>query len=225
MADGRQGSGRGAVGEFGSMVGDAVMSVAERVVRPSGDGGEPAPTATRPPTRRGRSGGAGAVAHLGGPGRAIGEVAGAVVGRIAPSVIEHIDVNATLQRVDVNSVLEQVNVNKVLARRRRGRRAGPRRSDPLIDRVDIEHVVEKVDVGSVAREAVEGLDLGEIVRESDGRPRRRRHPGRAAAGHARRPRCGAGLDRALGRDPRGAVSPPPAAPSAARGCCRAPSRT
>ena len=132
-----------------------------------------------------------------------------MVGRIAPSVIEHIDVNAILQRVDVDSVLDRVDVNKVLARVNVDAVLDRVDPNPLIDRVDIEHVVEKVDVGSVAREAVEGLDLGEIVREStvglggDVIRDARLQGMRADRGVER------GVDRVLGRDPRGAVIPAP----------------
>ncbi len=198
MAQWRTG-GRGTAGTVGSMVSDAVLGMAERVVRPSAGPPPPAePTsepAPEPPS----------APHPDGPGRGIGDVAGAVVGRIVPAVIDHVDVDAVVQRVDIDGVVERVDVNRVLARVDVDgilERVDP---NPLLDRVDIDRLVGRVDMGAVAREAVEGLDLGEIVREStvglggdvvrDARLEAMRVD-RAVEG---------GFDRALGREPRGAV--------------------
>ena len=212
MADGRQAGGGSAVGAVGSMLSDAVLSVAERIVRPSGGADEDRPAAAalplpavvvpepEPPER------------TSGHGRVIGDVgdmAAAVVGRIAPAVIERLDIDAIIRRVDIDRVLERVDVNKVLARVDVD--AVLDRVDPnrLIERVDVDRMVERVDVGSVAREAVEGLDLGEIVREStigiggDVIRDARLQGMRADRG------VELGVDRVLGREPRGAVIPAP----------------
>ena len=82
-------------------------------------------------------------------------------------------------------------------------------ADRLIERVDVERLVGRIDIGSVAQEAVEGLDLGEIVREStvglggDVVRDARLHAMRADRAVER------GVDRLLGREPRGAVIPAP----------------
>jgi uncharacterized RDD family membrane protein YckC len=132
-----------------------------------------------------------------------------VVAGVAPAVIERLDLNAIVQRVDVDRVLERVDVNRLLERVDVDALLG--RVDPttLIDRIDIDRVVGRVDMGSVAREAIDGLDLGEIVREStvgvggDAIRDARLHAMRADRA-LERP-----FDRALGRDERGAVIPAP----------------
>lgn len=199
MAEGRREGGRGAVGAVGSMVSDAMLGIAERVVRPPA-GSAPPP---EPPA------GAPAAPPHDGPGRAIGDVAGAVVGRIVPAVIEHVDVDAIVQRVDVDGVVGRVDVNRVLARVDVDGLLDRVDPNPLLDRVDIDRLVERVDMGAVAREAVEGLDLGEIVRESTvGLGGDAVRDARLEAMRADRA-VERGVDRMLGREPRGAVIPAP----------------
>jgi uncharacterized RDD family membrane protein YckC len=191
MTDGRK-SGGSAVGAVGSMVSDAVLGAAARVVRPSGareqapppEPDRPLPAVVEPPGDARE------------PDHGIGEVVGTVIGRIAPAVIERIDIDGVIERVDVNRVLDRVDVDALLDR------VDP---NPLLDRVEIDRVVERVDMGAVAREAIDGLDLGAIVREStvglggdvvrDARLQLMRGD-RALEGTA---------DRLLGREPRGAV--------------------
>jgi uncharacterized RDD family membrane protein YckC len=179
------------------MVSDAVLSVAERVVRHPAGGPPaeeppralPAVRATPPPE-----------AHPDGAGHGLADMAGAAVGRIAPAVIERIDLDGVLERVDVNRVLGRVDVDARLDR------VDP---NPLLDRVEIDRVVERVDMGAVAREAVEGLDLGAIVREStiglggDVVRDARLQAMRADWAVER------GVDGLLGRELRGAVIPAP----------------
>ena len=65
-----------------------------------------------------------------------------------PAVVEHIDVNALLAEVDVNALLAEVDVNALLAE------------------VDVNELVGQIDVAAVAREALEGIDIGDIIQES-----------------------------------------------------------
>jgi uncharacterized RDD family membrane protein YckC len=180
--------GRGALGGLAGMASEAVMSAAERLARPSGNG-------TRPSRPAEDSGGV------------LGEVAASVVGTIAPAVIERLDIDAIVERVDIDRVLARVDVNRILARVD---------VDALIDRIDIDRAVERVDMGPVAREAIEGLDLGEIIRDSTlGMGGEVVHDVRLQAMRADRA-VERTVDGLLGREPRGAVIPAPGrAPSRA----------
>jgi uncharacterized RDD family membrane protein YckC len=188
------------------MVSDAVLSAAERVVRhPAERPPAPDPPPSPGPPARHESP---AASPPDGAVRAIGDVAGAVVGRIAPAVIEHIDVDAIVRRVDVDGVVERVDVNRLLGR------VDP---NPLLDRVDIDRIVGRVDMGAVAREAVEGLDLGDIVRESTmGLGGDVVRDARLQAMRADRA-VERGVDGLLGREPRGAVIPAPGRASSRAG--------
>ncbi|MGE0027905.1 MAG: RDD family protein [Thermoleophilia bacterium] len=184
------------------MVSDAVLGMAERVVRPSA--GPPAPRERSPEPSPGTPPALPAPAAEGHQ-RGIADVAGTVVGRIVPAVIEHVDVDAIVQKVDVDGVVERVDVNRVLARVDVDGILDRVDPNPLLDRVDIDRLIERVDMGAVAREAVEGLDLGEIVRESTvglggDVVRDARMEGMRVDRAVEQ-----GVDRALGREPRGAV--------------------
>jgi uncharacterized RDD family membrane protein YckC len=170
------------------MASEAVLSAAERLARPSGNGTRPSSPAD-------------------GPGHVLGEVAASVVGTIAPAVIERVDIDAIVERVDIDRVLARVDVNRVLARVD---------VEALVDRVDVDRLVERVDMGPVAREAIEGLDLGEIIRESTvGLGGEVVHDARLQAMRADRA-VERTVDGLLGREPRGAVIPAPGrAPSRA----------
>ncbi|HTI34494.1 MAG TPA: RDD family protein [Miltoncostaea sp.] len=197
------------------MVSDAVLGAAERVVRPRPDDGRPLPAAPVPvtariplPTR---------LPVPAAPVRGVGGLAARVVAGVAPAVIERLDLNAIVQRVDLDRVLERVDVNRILARVDVD--ALLERVDPntLVERIDIDRVVSQVDMGSVAREAIDGLDLGEIVREStmgvggDAIRDARAHAMRADRALER------AVDRPLGREERGAVIPAPGRASSRAG--------
>jgi uncharacterized RDD family membrane protein YckC len=144
-----------------------------------------------------------------GPARGVGAVAASVVARVAPAVIDRLDIDAVVRRVDVDGLVERVDVDRLLARVDVDALLDRVDADRLIERVDVERLVGRIDIGSVAREAVEGLDLGEIVREStvglggDVVRDARLHAMRADRAVER------GVDRILGREPRGAVIPAP----------------
>jgi uncharacterized RDD family membrane protein YckC len=170
------------------MASEAVLSAAGRLARPAADGAEPS-------------------ASPDGPVHGLAEAAGALVGTLAPAVIDHVDIDAILRRVDIDRVLDRIDVDRVLARVD---------VEALLDRVDIDRLVERIDVGPLAREAVAGLDLGEIIRESTvGIGGQAVHDARLQAMRADRAVEGA-VDRVLGREPRGAAVPAPGeAPSRA----------
>jgi uncharacterized RDD family membrane protein YckC len=196
-AGARPEGGRGALGGLAGMASEAVMSAAERLARPSGNG-------TRSPRPAEESGGL------------LGEVAASVVGTIAPAVIERVDIEAIVERVDIDRVLARVDVNRVLARVDVEALLDRVDPNPLIEKIDVDRVVERVDMGPVAREAIEGLDLGEIIRDSTvGLGGEVVHDVRLQAMRADRA-VERAVDGLLGREPRGAVIPAPGrAPSRA----------
>jgi len=65
-----------------------------------------------------------------------------------PAVVERIDVNALLAKVDVDALVERIDVKRIL------------------DQVDVNELVGKIDMAAVAREALEGIDIGDIIQES-----------------------------------------------------------
>lgn len=207
MAEARGTGGGGAVGALGSMVSDAVLGAAERMVRPRPDDGRPLPAAPVPVTARIPTPSRIPVPTA--PVRGVGGLAARVVAGVAPAVIERLDLDAIVQRVDIDRVLERVDVNRLIARV--DVESLLDRVDPntLIERIDVDRVVARVDVGPVAREAIEGLDLGEIIREStvglsgDVVRDARLHAMRADRAVERT------ADRVLGREERGAVIPAP----------------
>ena len=124
-------------------------------------------------------------------------------------MIDRVDVDAIVRRVDVDALVERVDVDRVLARVDVDALLDRVDADRLIERIDVERLVERIDIGSVAREAVEGLDLGEIVRESTvGLGGDVVRDARLQAMRADRA-VERGVDRLLGREPRGAVIPAP----------------
>lgn len=106
---------------------------------------------------------------------AAGELAGAAVARIAPVVIdridpnpliERVDVQAVIDRVDVQSVVDRVDVDGVVSRVDVNSVVATVDLNPIIDRVDVDRVVKRVDVGQVAVDALEAVDIGEVIREA-----------------------------------------------------------
>ena len=102
--------------------------------------GAPAPDA-RPAGEAGRS-----RASL--ASRALADAAGAIAAAVVPAVVERIDVNALLATVDVNALVDRIDVQRIL------------------DQVDVNELVGQIDVAAVAREALEGIDIGDIIQES-----------------------------------------------------------
>jgi hypothetical protein len=80
--------------------------------------------------------------------RAMSEAAAAIAAAVVPAIVERIDVNALLAKVDVDALVARIDVNRIL------------------DTVDVDELVGRVDMAAVAREALEGVDLGEIIQDS-----------------------------------------------------------
>lgn len=98
--------------------------------------------------------------------RGVVDVAAAVVASVAPGVIERVDIHAVIDRVDVDRVLGRVDIDTVLARVDLDAVADRIDMNRLLERIDIGRLVQRLDLGTVAQQAVEGIDLGEIVRDS-----------------------------------------------------------
>ena len=146
------------------MVADAVdgalLDLAEALHTERPDAAAPAPAAPeRPPRVVPRTPAPGAAARtLTGAGtRAVAEAAAAIAAAIVPAVVERIDVNALIDEVDVEALVARVPVDEIVARIDLNR---------VLATVDVDELVGRVDIAAVAREALEGIDIGEIVQES-----------------------------------------------------------
>jgi hypothetical protein len=80
--------------------------------------------------------------------RAMSDAAAAIAAAVVPAIVERIDVNALLAKVDVDALVSRIDVNRIL------------------DTVDVDELVGRVDMAALAREALEGIDLGEIIQDS-----------------------------------------------------------
>ena len=76
------------------------------------------------------------------------------------------DLNEVLDQVDVQRVVDRVDVEKVVDRLDLNEIAGRIDVDALLARVDIDALVKRIDLTSATREAMEAIDIGEIVRDS-----------------------------------------------------------
>jgi hypothetical protein len=148
--------------EAGRLVGDALASalldLAEALRAPPG---EPRPAGAPAPDARQADGGsglgAGASRVLAGPSRAAADAASAIAALLVPAIVERIDVNALLSKVDVDALVARIHVNRLL---------DGVDVEQLIDRVDVDQIVRRVDMAAVAREALEGIDFGNLIQES-----------------------------------------------------------
>ena len=77
--------------------------------------------------------------------------------RIANGTLERLDLNAIIDRVNVGRVIAKVDIEAVLSRVD---------LDALLAKVDVDRLVQRLDVGALAKEAMDGIDLGEVIRES-----------------------------------------------------------
>jgi hypothetical protein len=80
-----------------------------------------------------------------------------VVARIANGTLQRMDLNAIIDRVDVGRVIAKVDIEEVLSRVD---------LDALLAKVDVDRLVQRLDVGALTREAMEGIDIGDVIRES-----------------------------------------------------------
>ncbi len=105
-------------------------------------GPPPAPTAWRAAARR--------------RVEAAADLAESVAARIANGTLERLDLNAIIDRVDVGRVIDKVDIEAVLNRVD---------LNALLGKVDLDPLVQRLDVGALANEAMEGIDIGEVIRE------------------------------------------------------------
>jgi hypothetical protein len=85
------------------------------------------------------------------------DLAASVTARIANGTLERLDLNAIIDRVDVGRVIAKVDIEAVLSRVD---------LDALLGNVDLDRLVQRLDVGALAKEAMEGIDIGDVIRES-----------------------------------------------------------
>jgi hypothetical protein len=142
-------AGRRSEREAAGLVGDAVMSSLEDLVERLRDG-SPDPQPHRRPL----------------PARAAADLVGALVAEVVPAVLSRLDPDLLLDQVDVQRVVERVDVDAIARRIDLDALAARLDVDALLARVDVDELVRRVDLGSAAREAIEGVDLGEVIRES-----------------------------------------------------------
>jgi len=156
------GSNAPAAGEAAGLVADALLSGLAKLVETLHDdrseaGGEAGPT----PASR--------------PARAATDVLDALASVLVPAVLRHIDPNALLERVDVQAVIRRIDVDELtaridpdvlLARVDVDRLLDSMDPNRLLDRVDVDQLVRRIDLAAVTREAMDGIDVGEVIRES-----------------------------------------------------------
>jgi hypothetical protein len=161
------------------LVADGLASALARFVGPLDDDREDAGATPAPPPRslpgRAAEAGRGAARRAARTPAAASGLLEAVLSRIVPvvvrsmdpeEIVERVDVQALVDRVDVQGVVSRLDLNEIVARVDLNRTLDSVDPNRLLDRVDLDHVVERVDMGPVAREALEGIDMGELIRES-----------------------------------------------------------
>jgi hypothetical protein len=100
------------------------------------------------------------------PPRAATDLLGALAAGLVPAVLRHIDPNALLDRVDVQRLIERVDVQALVRRIDVDELAAQVDPNRLLARVDVDELVRRIDLAAVAREAMDGIDVGEMIRES-----------------------------------------------------------
>ena len=159
MSERRDGLGSGR--DVSGLVGDAVMSsLADLVERLREAPPEVPEAAPAPPADRGRP----LSARV--PTGAVTDLVGSVVAAVVPVVLRRIDLNEVLDRVDVQAVVDRVDVQEVVGRIDLDDLVSRVDVDAVLARVDIDAIVRRIDMSAVAREAIEGIDLGELIRDS-----------------------------------------------------------
>ncbi len=146
-----------------ALVGDAILSSLEHLVaRLHQDGpaeGAPrdATTAAAPPP---------ATRSPPAPPAAVAAFAGALVAAMVPAILRRLDpdqlvdwvgVQRVVDRVDVQGIVDRVDLDALVARVD---------VDALVERLDVDAIVRRIDLEAVTREALEAVDIGDVVRES-----------------------------------------------------------
>jgi hypothetical protein len=80
--------------------------------------------------------------------------------------MRHVDPNVLLDRVDLDAILARVDLDALIARVDMDRLLDRVDPNPVLARVDVEAVVERIDMGPLAAEAIQGIDMGAVIRES-----------------------------------------------------------
>jgi hypothetical protein len=96
----------------------------------------------------------------------LAELVAAVVALVVPRVMARIDPDALLDQVDVQRLVDRVDVAGLVARVDLDEVVARIDVNALVDRIDIDEVVRRIDLQAATREALEAVDIGEIVRES-----------------------------------------------------------
>lgn len=147
------------------LVGDAVMSAMEEVMErlrdPAAAGSGPVTAAVEP-----RSDERAKPPSVAVPAGAVAALVGGVVAAIVPAVLSRLDPDDLLERIDVQRIVDRVDLDELVERVDVDALAGRLDVDALLTRVDMDALVHRIDIAAITREALEAVDVGEIVRES-----------------------------------------------------------
>ena len=100
------------------------------------------------------------------PARAAADLIGALTEAIVPAVLSRIDIDALLDRVDVERLVDRVDVEGLVRRIDLDELAGRLDVDALLAGVDVDALVRRIDLKAAMAEAMEAVDVGELVRDS-----------------------------------------------------------
>lgn len=144
--------------EVAGMAADAVASSVEdllgrlRARRPPGDEPDAAAAAAQSPT--------------GGPLSPLAELVGAALAEVLPAVLARIDLDEVLDRVDVHRVVQRIDIDEIVAGIDLDALAARMDLDALVSRIDVDAVVRRIDLAAATAEALEAVDIGDIIRDS-----------------------------------------------------------
>jgi hypothetical protein len=82
------------------------------------------------------------------------------------AILAHVDLNAMLRHVDMDAMLREIDVNAMLENVDLDGMMHRINIDAILDRVDIDAMLSRVDIERVARDAINGIDLGPMIRDS-----------------------------------------------------------
>lgn len=148
------------------LVGDAVMSSLADLVERLHEDPPAAPVENVEPVPAAASGTSARRLSPRAPADAVADLVGTLVAAIVPVVLSRIDLNEVLDRVDVQAVVDRVDVHEVVGRIDLDELVSRIDVDAVLARVDIDAVVRRIDLTAATREAMEAIDIGELVRES-----------------------------------------------------------
>ncbi|GAA2010328.1 hypothetical protein JL107_16770 [Nakamurella flavida] len=84
------------------------------------------------------------------------------------AVVRAVDLDAHVARVDVNAVADRVDLDAAAGRLDVNAVARRVALDPLISTVDIEAIVDRLDLGDIAEDVIDQIDLAGLIRGSTG---------------------------------------------------------